>query len=127
MGTVRKVYNRGRFSAFYQAHRFRDALHSERIEADEIWSFIGAKKKNARQPGHGNLWTYTSIDPDMKLMVAWAVGERGPATAHRVRPDLADRVAGRIPSSPPTRTGATSRRSAPPSATGSTTRSWSRT
>lgn len=86
----------GRFSSFYQAHRFRDALHAELIEADEIWSFVGAKKKNARQPGHGNLWTYTAIDPDSKLMVAWAVGERGPVAAQRVMADLADRVAGRI-------------------------------
>ncbi|MDE0083932.1 MAG: hypothetical protein OXT72_14935 [Gammaproteobacteria bacterium] len=37
----------GRFSRIYQALRFRE-LRWRRIEADEIWSFVGAKERNAR-------------------------------------------------------------------------------
>ena len=86
----------GHFSSVYQAYRFRDRLRCERIEADEIWSFVGAKRKNARQPGHGDLWTFTAIDPDTKLMVAWAVGERSPLIATELMGLLADRVTNRF-------------------------------
>ena len=78
-----------------QDYRLRN-LACERIEADEIWSFVGAKQKNATRPGQGDLWTFTALDPDTKLMVAWAVGGREPATARAVMAELAARVAGRI-------------------------------
>ena len=69
---LRLLAEAGHFSSVYQSFRFRDRLRCERIEADEIWSFVGAKRKrkNARQPGHGDLWTFTAIDPDTKLMAA---------------------------------------------------------
>ena len=58
----------GQFSRIYQAFRFRE-LRCRRIEADEIWSFVGAKERNAKVAEQGDLWTLTALDPDKKLMV----------------------------------------------------------
>ncbi len=48
-------------------------IRSQRIQADEIWSFIYAKEKNATQDqkneGAGDAWTWTAIDADSKLIV----------------------------------------------------------
>lgn len=86
----------GRFSRFYQGRRLR-GLPCRRIEADEIWSFVGAKKRNARPgSGHGDLWTFTALCPDSKLMVAWRSGPRSQETAREMMLDLASRVSGRI-------------------------------
>ena len=61
-------------------------LTSKRIQADEIWSFCYAKKKNLPpkcrgQFGFGDVWTWTAIDADSKLMVSWLVGRREPQDA----------------------------------------------
>ena len=53
--TLRLLAEAERFCSVYQDYRLR-GLRCERIEADEIWSFVVAKHKNARQPGHGDLW-----------------------------------------------------------------------
>ncbi len=46
------------------------------IEADEIWSFCYAKAKNVPEdfkgtPGYGDVWTWTAIDADTKLVPSW--------------------------------------------------------
>ena len=92
---LRLLAEAGQFCSIYQDVRLRN-LRCCRIEADEIWSFVGSKQKNATRPGQGDLWTFTALDPDSKLMVAWAVGARAPSVAHRVMSDLAARVRGRI-------------------------------
>src|SRR5712691_13282512 len=55
-------------------------LKSKRVQCDEIWSFIGAKAKNVtpeqKAQGWGDVWTWTAIDADSKLMLSWLVGER---------------------------------------------------
>src|SRR5207245_7647249 len=52
------------------------------IEADEIWSFIGAKAKNVK-PDHpqefGDVWTWVAIDADTKLVPSYYVGSRDAA------------------------------------------------
>ena len=80
-----------RLCSVHQAYRLR-GLRCSRIEADEIWSFVDARQKNACQPDQGDLWTYTALNPDSKLMMAWAVGAREPATAYAVMAQLTDRV-----------------------------------
>lgn len=52
----------------------------QRIQADEIWSFIGCKQRNvatakAVSADAGDVWTWTALDADMKLMVSYFVGE----------------------------------------------------
>ncbi len=69
---------------------------AERIEADQIWAFVGAKQKNAKHAGQGDIWTFTAIDPDSKLMLAWLVGDRSQESATAFMCDNASRVSGKI-------------------------------
>jgi IS1 family transposase len=85
----------GEFCSTYQHHVLVD-LPCERIEADEIWSFVGAKKKNATKVGQGDLWMFTAICATTKLAVSWMVGSRGKNTAHAFMEDVAARLANRV-------------------------------
>ena len=69
----------GSACAAYQDEHLRD-LPCPLIECDEIWSFCHTKAKNVPEelrgePGYGDVWTCTAIDPDTKLVPAWIVGE----------------------------------------------------
>jgi IS1 family transposase len=83
---------------------FHDAkvrnLSSKRVQCDEIWSFIGAKGKNAtteqKAQGWGDCWTWTALDSDSKLMVSWLVGDRSQDTAMFFMQDVAARLANRV-------------------------------
>ena len=80
-GTVLKLLVEvGEFCSTYQDMVLRD-LPCTRIEADEIWAYVGAKQRNAKKPGDGDLWTFTAIDPDSKLMVSWFLGDRSEESA----------------------------------------------
>lgn len=85
----------GEFCSTYQDHALRN-LRCKRIEADEIWSFVGAKEKNATKEGQGDLWTYTAICADSKLMVSWLVGERNHENTFAFMKDVAFRLANRV-------------------------------
>lgn len=85
----------GEFCSIYQHHVLR-ALPTTRVEADEIWAFVGAKARNAKQDGHGDLWTYTAIDADSKLMISWLVGPRNQDNTDAFMADLADRLSERV-------------------------------
>src|ERR1700689_1790423 len=57
------------------------SVKSKRIQCDEIWSFCYAKEKNvahakAAPDGAGDVWTWTAIDADTKLIPSWFVGGR---------------------------------------------------
>ncbi|WP_084419516.1 DDE-type integrase/transposase/recombinase [Henriciella litoralis] len=75
-------------------------LNSKRIECDEIWSFCYAKQKNADgadMPDFaGDVWTWTSIDADSKLICNWFVGGRDAEFANHFMHDLASRLANRV-------------------------------
>lgn len=71
------------------------------VEADEIWAFCYAKQKNIPEefkgtPGYGDVWTYTAICADTKLVPSWLVGEQNSDDAYVFLSDLASRMAGRI-------------------------------
>jgi IS1 family transposase len=85
----------GELCAIYQDHKLRN-LPCRRIEADEIWAFVGAKQRHATRQGDGDIWTFTTLCPDTKLMVAWLVGQRSVENAHRFMRDVASRLAHRI-------------------------------
>jgi hypothetical protein len=64
----------------YQDRTLR-GLTSRRIQCDEIWSFCYAKQKNVAPEkagilGYGDVWTWTAIDADTKLIPTWLVGRR---------------------------------------------------
>lgn len=76
-------------------------LPCKRVEVDEIWSFVYAKEKNApkakKAAGEaGDIWTWTAIDAETKLVPSWYVGERDAAAARLFLGDLAGRMADRI-------------------------------
>ena len=70
-----------------------------RLQCDEIWAFVGAKKKNVtpeqEKAGWGDVWTWTAIDADTKLCVSYYVGDRGKYSAYNFMSDCANRIAGR--------------------------------
>jgi hypothetical protein len=70
----------GEACADYQDGVFVD-LPCKVVEADEIWAFCYAKNKNVPEefkgtPGYGDVWTFTAICADTKLVPSWLVGER---------------------------------------------------
>lgn len=72
-------------------------LDCQRIQADEIWAFVYAKAKNVpedkrEQFGFGDVWTWTALDPDTKLMVSWLVSDRSTDSARDFMADLASRL-----------------------------------
>ena len=76
-------------------------LPCKRIQCDEVWSFCYAKQKNVPadlqgQFGYGDVWTWTALCADTKLICSWKVGTRGASTAYSFMDDLAGRLANRI-------------------------------
>src|SRR5208283_3080766 len=76
-------------------------VQSKRVQADEIWSFVEMKEKQAKRkaerPAHaGDCWTWTGIDADSKLLVSWFVGSRDADAAYQFMSDLADRLSNRV-------------------------------
>ncbi len=64
----------------YQDEHLRN-LPCKRIQVDEVWSFIHAKQRNvaaakAAPEGAGDIWTWTAICADTKLVPCWLVGAR---------------------------------------------------
>jgi IS1 family transposase len=84
----------------YQDEKLRK-LTCRRVQCDEIWSFVYAKNKNLPEKhkgefGYGDVWTWTALDADTKLVPSWAVGRRDGFTAQAFIRDLADRLAYRV-------------------------------
>ena len=76
-------------------------VNAERVQVDEIWWFCYAKQKNVerakRAPvGAGDVWTWTAIDADSKLVVSWLVGPPDGRAAYDFMMDLADRLTRRV-------------------------------
>ena len=87
----------GAACAAYQDTALRN-LPCKRVQCDEIWSFVGAKQKNIARGavGEGDVWTWTAICADTKLVASWMVGDRNAEAAHQFMADLAPRLANRI-------------------------------
>jgi IS1 family transposase len=75
-------------------------LRVRRLQCDEIWAFVGAKMKNTTmekiEQGWGDVWTWTAIDADTKLIVGYMLGQRGADTANAFMQDIASRLSTRI-------------------------------
>lgn len=89
----------GRACSIYQDRIFRN-LTCKRIQCDEIWSFVGAKEKNVSEEkkaeGWGDVWTWTSLCADTKLVPCWYVGTRDSTAAYQFMHDIVDRLASRV-------------------------------
>jgi IS1 family transposase len=90
----------GAACADYQDTALRN-IGASRIECDEIWAFVGMKAKTVPEerrgePGIGDIWTWTALDPDTKLMCSWLVGDRSEEDAASFMGDLASRLRDRV-------------------------------
>lgn len=76
-------------------------VKAERVQCDEIWSFTYAKAKNvakakAAPEEAGDVWTWTALDADSKLMISYFVGDRSTDSARILANDLRSRTEGRV-------------------------------
>lgn len=98
---VKLLVELGHVCSAYQDEALR-GITAKRIQCDEIWSFVGCKEKNLppdeRFHGseRGDVWTWTAIDADTKIVLSWCVGERDTPTAKHFIGDLASRVKNRV-------------------------------
>jgi IS1 family transposase len=85
--------------------RFHDVtvrgVASKRIQCDEAWAFCYAKQKNvaaakAAPEGAGDVWTWTALDSDSKLILTWEVGGRDAGYALSLMDDLRGRLVNRV-------------------------------
>lgn len=101
INTVTKLLeDAGNACAAYHDRVVKD-LTSARIQCDEIWSFCYAKERNVPErmkgtPGVGDVWTWTAMDADSKLVISWLVGGRDAGYATEFIDDLAGRLATRV-------------------------------
>jgi len=84
----------------YQDEILRN-LKCSRIQVDEIWSFCYAKQKNVPEKkqgtfGYGDVWTWTAICADSKLVPSYLIGNRDAWSAYVFIQDLQSRLAHRI-------------------------------
>src|SRR3984893_4726329 len=96
----RLMVDAGQAAAWYQDRVFRN-LTCKRVQVDEIWAFVYAKQKNVplakkAPPQAGDVWTWTAIDADTKLIPSWFVGGRDSDAAMIFMEDLATRLANRV-------------------------------
>ncbi len=90
----------GRACTKYQDKVFRN-LSCKRIQCDEIWSFCYAKEKNVPKEkrgnfGFGDVWTWTALDAETKLIPCWHIGARDADAAYTFINDLASRLVNRV-------------------------------
>lgn len=97
---VKLLVDAGEAFSAYQDKALRN-LPCKRLQLDEIWSFVYAKERNAspemKAAGEaGDVWTWTAIDADTKLIASWFVGSRDGGAATHFVCDLAERLANRV-------------------------------
>ncbi len=100
-GTVLSLLGRvGLACAEYQNITLKN-LNCKRIQCDEIWAFCYAKEKNVPKKlqgkfGYGDMWTWTALDADSKLIVSFLVGNRDAYTGRIFMQDLASRLSNKV-------------------------------
>ena len=101
INTVTKLLvEAGEACAEYHHEAVRN-VPAERVQCDEIWSFCYAKKKNvptakAAPEFAGDVWTWTALDADSKLIVSYLVGGRDSGYALEFMDDVRERLANRV-------------------------------
>lgn len=99
--TVTKLLiDAGKACASYHDEYVRD-VKAKRVQVDEIWAFCYAKSKNvpsakSAPEGAGDVWTWTALEADTKLIVSYLVGGRDGEYAMAFMDDLRGRLASRV-------------------------------
>lgn len=75
-------------------------LNCERIEVDEIWTYVGKKQRHVSSDDNpsevGDFYTWVAMDADTKLVPTYRVGKRDRPTAHAFMNDLSQRLNNRV-------------------------------
>ncbi|MDE2755302.1 MAG: IS1 family transposase [Acidobacteriota bacterium] len=101
INTVSKLLvDAGKACAQYHNEHVRKVA-AKNIQVDEIWQFCYAKEKNvpdakAAPEGTGDIWTWTALDTESRLIVSWLLGDRGFQNAYDFMADLAERLTARV-------------------------------
>ena len=85
---VKLLVELGEACGEYQDRVMRN-LTCKRLQCDEVWAFCYSKQKNVPEEhegefGYGDVWTWTAIDADTKLIPTWYVGLRDAESAYSV-------------------------------------------
>jgi IS1 family transposase len=104
INTVTKLLvDAGKLCAAFHQEMVRN-VEAQRVQADEIWSFCYAKVRTVRKDktilernaDAGDVWTWTAIDADSKLVISYLVGARTADNAYTLLADLKSRITQRI-------------------------------
>ena len=99
--TVTKlVVDAGHACTAYQDRVLRN-LPTDRVQVDEIWNFVYAKEDHVKSAkaapaDAGDVWTWTAIDADNKLLLSWLVADRSLESAVTFMDDVAQRLTNRV-------------------------------
>lgn len=98
--TTKLLIEAGKACARFQHDKMRN-LSCKRLQLDEVWSFCYAKQKNVPEEkqgefGYGDVWTWTAIDAETKIIPSWLVGMRDLCHAKLFVADLAERLITRV-------------------------------
>ena len=101
INTVSKLMvEAGQARAAYHDEVIRD-VEARKVQCDEIWAFCYAKERNvplakAASQGAGDVWTWTALDSDSKMILSYEVGDRSGATAIEFMDDPWSRLTTRV-------------------------------
>lgn len=97
-GVAKLLVDAGTACANYHNEHVKNVT-SKRVQCDEIWSFVYAKEKtakNLKKDGAGDAWVWTALDADNKLIISYLVGQRDAECAKILIDDLKTRLANRV-------------------------------
>jgi IS1 family transposase len=97
---LRLLVSVGNACAEYQDRVIRNVA-AKRVQVDEIWSFVGCKEKNVTAEKMetgicGDVWTFTAIEAQSKLVISWLVGRRDAGCATEFLQDVESRLSNRV-------------------------------
>lgn len=101
INTVTKLLVDAGIAAAIFHHENVRGVTAKRVQCDEIWSFTYTKARNLKDAkaapiGSGDVWTWTGIDADSKLIISWYVGDRHHGAGLDFMSDLRARLANRV-------------------------------
>lgn len=101
INTIRKLLvDAGHACAEYHDQTVRE-VNTRRVECDEIWSFCYAKNKNVTNAKSAldetsDVWTWTALDVDSRMILAYEIGDRSGKTAVEFLDNLRSRLVNKI-------------------------------
>lgn len=94
---MRLMIRVGAYCQSFHNWRVRN-VKAQRVQADEIWCYVGKKQRNVREDDvdMGDFFTFVAIEAQSKLALSYLVERRTASATHRFMGDLYNRLAGRV-------------------------------